>query len=279
MVIEYGNVYANAYLWERFVQSVEHSNPARVRVMVSNMVQVGHIRDILFDGTRFRTRTTVHSNTSEIIEVHEHDFAHLQVFRGENRMPDGTVYESYTTCFLTPEWIESIPEWAPISFPTEDGVQLVYQAVVSTMQHPALPDNVTSAKIMLEDQVLAQIGSGWQLNSLMELLSAAEYMPDVNSYAVFEPLALVLESADGTQTRCVISTQSDSIRINGSIYDYGPGRVMRNGEAHFRNAILEMVRHFGLEDWPSELREYCMANGIEPPGHSLKVIVGEEPHS
>ena len=91
-------------------------------------------------------------------------------------------------------------------------------------------------------------------------------------------LALVLETGDGTVLRCPIGTQGDMIRIDGYFFDYGPGRVERDGESHFRNAILEMVRYFGLEDWPPALREYCIAKGIEPPRHSLKVIVGEELH-
>ena len=132
---------------------------------------------------------------------------------------------------------------------------------------------------MLEEQVLAELTDQTKLQSLMALLSKAEYVEKANSYDVFEPLALVLETGDGTVLRCPIGTQGDMIRIDGYFFDYGPGRVERDGESHFRNAILEMVRHFGLEDWPQEFRDYCIANGTEPPMHSLKVIVGEEPHN
>ena len=154
----------------------------------------------------------------------------------------------------------------------------MYQHIPITLVHPELPDQVVSAKLMLADQQLAALDDAAGLQSLMELLSKAEYKENAKGYSVFEPLALVLEAADGTVMRCPIGTQEDTIRIDGYFFDYGPGRVERDGENKFRNAILEMVRHFGLEDWPRALTDYCMANGIEPVSHSLKVIVGEEPH-
>ena len=268
VLLENGWAVANTDAWDSFLQRVKLRLPARVRTVVLADGQIAFIREILYDGNLFQARVGLLQGGA-LADTWLRNYAYLQTFYGKN---DAEAF------VLTNQKLETTPQWGNMVFPSEEGYQLVYQHVPVTWVKPELPEQVVSAKLMLEEQSLAELTDGAKLQSLMELLSKAEYMEKANSYSVFEPLALVLEAADGTVMRCPIGTQQDTIRIDIYFFDYGPGRVERDGENHFRNAILEMVRHFGLEDWPRALTDYCMANGIEPPGHSLKVIVGEEPH-
>lgn len=271
VILENGYAVANPEVWAGFTEKVALRLPARVRTVILNKGKVSMIRDILYDGNRFRAEIGLLEDGTLAL-VMQRDFEYLQTFRGN------TETEAFLSCVLTNRELENPPQWLNTVFPTDTGAQLVYQQVTSLAVQPELPKQVIGARIMLEEQVLAELTDQTKLQSLMALLSKAEYVEKANSYDVFEPLALVLETGDGTVLRCPIGTQGDMIRIDGYFFDYGPGRVERDGESHFRNAILEMVRYFGLEDWPPALREYCIAKGIEPPRHSLKVIVGEELH-
>lgn len=276
-VMEYENAYANAEVWEAFARSVEEGKPARVRIMDCRLGLVQYMEDILFDGTSFMVRTTVYDTEGHLAEIKESYYKYLLAYQNELKDETGWVYERYTRYGLCNAQPPKEPNW----YQWHDGSGksiIVFQYITQYSSNPELPETLVSAQLMHEDAVYGTITDPETLESLRAMLAGAQVEPKQSSSFEILKLYLRLEFSDGTQMEIPMSPESDLILFNGNVYDYGPGDVIRNGQAMRYNAILDLVRHFGLEDWPEAFDQWCMDHGIEPPRHSLKVIVGEEPH-
>lgn len=135
VILESGYATHNAQQWDRFYQKVERKEPARIRTAICNDGKVSQLRDILFDGSRFRTRTTLQSD-GNTVKIWDHDYAFLQVFRGTNRNDTGAVIEEFASYVLTQTQLDSPPPWMNTVFRNEDGALLVYQSVVAVDPKP-----------------------------------------------------------------------------------------------------------------------------------------------
>lgn len=276
-VMEYENAYANAEVWEAFARSVEEGNPARVRIMDCRLGFVQYMEDILFDGTSFMVRTTVYDTEGHLAEIKESYYNYLLVYRVEKQDEKGWVYERYVRYGLCNAQPPKEPNW----YQWHDGSGksiIVFQYITQYSSNPELPETLVSAQLMHEDAVYGTITDPEKLESLRTMLAGAQVVRTATQYFVRLKLYMRLEFSDGTQMEIPMTPTEDWIIIDGNVYDYGPGDVIRNGQATQYNAILDLVRHFGLEDWPEAFTQWCIDHGIEPPRHSLKVIVGEEPH-
>ena len=279
-VMEYESAYANGKIWEAFAKNVEEGTPARVRVMNCAMGVVLRIEDILFDGEYFLVRRAMYYTDGRYAETLEFFYDYFVTFNGELKDEEGRVYESYIRYGLTvrdPAGRE--PQWEVWH---TGGDIIAFQYRTEYKSNPDIPETLVSAKLMLEDLTMGTVTDPQKLESLRNMLAHAELDPDVKTYFAMEELYLDLMFSDGTQLQLTMFPELDRILLDGKAYDYGPWDKIKIDEGQEYpadyNALLDLVRHFGLEDWPEEFRQWCMDHEMEPPGHSLKVLVGEEPH-
>lgn len=278
VVMEYESAFANTDAWEAFVDAVEQKTPARVRVMNCRVGMRMYLDDILFDGRCFMLRQPVYYTDGRLSEVRETEFSYLASFQGELKA-DGVAYERYVRyglCMQDPGDVE--PEWEQWHVAGTEPI-VVFQYRTEYKSYPEIPDTLVSAKLMLENMTLGTVLEREKLESLRNMIAQAEFVPKGDANWPLEELYLDLTFGDGTKMRASLFPETDRLMINGKAYDYGPWNAIRNDEypADY-NALLDLVRHFGLEDWPPEFRQWCIDRGIEPPRHSLKVLVGEQPH-
>lgn len=280
-VMEYENAYANASVWEAFVKKVEAGTPARVRVMNCAMGVVQRIEDILFDGKLFVVQRAMYYTDGRFAETLEFYYDYFVTFTGELKDEDGRVYESYLRYGLTvrdPAGREPVWEDWHIG-----GDIIVFQYRTEYKTNPDIPEMLVSAKLMLEDLTMGTVSSTQKLESLRNMLANAEAVPNSTTVFAMEELYMDLTFSDGTKLQITMFPEHDMMVLDGKVYDYGPWDIIKkDGDQDYvedYNALLDLVRHFGLEDWPEEFRQWFMDRGKEPPRHSLKVLVGEEPHS
>ena len=278
-VMEYESAYANGKVWETFVKNVEAGTPAKVRVMNCAMGVVLRIEDILFDGEYFLVQRAMYYTDGRYAETLEFGYDYLTTFSGERKDDEGRVYESYIRYGLTvrdpagrePQW----EEWHT------GGDIIAFQYRTEYKINPDIPETLVSAKLMLEDLTMGTVSSAQKLESLRNMLANAEGLGGGVDFAM-EELYMDLTFSDGTKLQVTMFPEHDRMVLDGKVYDYGPWDIIKkDGDQDYvadYNALLDLVRHFGLEDWPEEFRRWCMDRGMEPPRHSLKVLVGEEPH-
>ena len=278
LIIENDTVYANDEVWTAFLNKVEAGEPARIRIVFYSLDYLDGMRDVLFDGEYYRLRNAVYYSDGNLSHVQEQVFYQLVKHQGENAYNDGMVYETYTQYYLALNNAFTRDPRADWSFYEGMSAVLIYRKSMTDYQTPSVPETLTSAKLMLEEKVLGEVKGTGKLESLRDLLANAQKTGEGSSWN-YEDFYILLTGADGSQLRISIAMETDTMLLDGSFYDYGPGRRMNEyGEAKFYNGILELARHFGLEDWPEAVREYCLKRGWEPPMHSLAVLSGEEEH-
>ena len=275
VVMESESGYANVDVWYAFVRSVEAEIPARVRVVNYRLGSLINAEDIFFDGRIFMVRQQTFLIDGTPGDVLEHYYYHLKSFRGVLQDKSGDFYESYARYGLTKKPTGSIePDWED----SGENNRIVFQIRQEYAKNPQLPENLVGAKLMLEEMVFGTATDQRVLASLENMIDASELVHDSIREFILDELYLLLQFEDGTELRLSMSPELDWLLIGDFVYDYGPGTVPYESGVIGKNGLLDLVRHFGLEDWPEEFGAWCRAHGMEPPGHSLKVLVGEEPH-
>ena len=278
LIVEDDMVCANDEVWTEFLNKVEAGEPARMRIVFYSRGTLVGVRDVLFDGEIYQMRNALCYSDGNLSHVQEQDFYQLVRNRGENTYEDGTVYETYDQYYLALHNAFTRQPQAYWGVYKGMTAVLVYRKSTTNPQTPAIPETLTSAKLMLEDKVLGEVKGADKLESLRNLLANAQKMGEP-SFWDYEDFCIVFTDANGAELRIEISFSQDFMGFNGVFYDYGPGRWLdQNGQPQDKNAILNLARHFGLEDWPEAVREYCLKRGWEPPRHSLAVLSGEEEH-
>jgi len=279
-VMEYERAYANTDVWEAFADAVEQGIPARVRVMNCMMGVQTRMEDILFDGKYFLVRRAMYYTDGRYAETLEFNYDYFVTFNGALKDEEDRVYENYIRYGLTtrnpagrePKW----DEWHL------GGDIIVFQYRAEFKSNPDIPETLVSASLMLEDLIMGTVNSAQKLQSLRNMLASAEAVSNGGTDFMMEELYMDLTFGDGTRLQVPMFPELDRMVLNGKVYDYGPRDVVKkDGNQDYvadYNALLDLVRHFGLEDWPPAFRQWCMDRGIEPPRHSLKVLVGEAPH-
>ena len=280
VVMESDSAYANEDIWEAFVEHVQAKTPARVRVMNCVVGAPMRMEEILFDGEYFLVRRPMYYTDGRYAETLEFYYDYFAVFNREVKDEEGRVYRRYIRYGLS-AWPLSgrEPTWDVFHM---GGDIIAFQYLTEYILNPDIPETLVSASLMLEDLTLGTASDHQKLESLRDMLAKAEYDPAANTVFAMEELYLDLTFDDGTRLQLPLFPELDKIIIDGKVYDYGPwDTIKKDGNQNYvadYNALLDLVRHFGLDDWPEAFRQWCMDRGIEPPRHSLKVLVGEEPH-
>lgn len=278
VVMKNQNAYANADIWEDFYQKTQKGEPSSVRIMECGEDSYNYVADILFDGRSFLL-IAYECNPYDLEngagdKLVEHHYSTLHRYEGIN-------YICYGLSWQSGNW-EHEPAWSVVGNGGGDPVIAFRYLLFEIPRNPQLPETLVSAKLMLEDLVMGTVTDPQKLESLRNMLANAEYDPEVKTYFAMEELYLDLVFSDGTRLQLTMFPELDRILSDGLAYDYGPWDVVKkDGDYEYMgdyNALLDLVRHFGLEDWPKEFSQWCIDHNIEPPRHSLKVLVGEAPY-
>ena len=123
VVLENGYAVAGSELWDSFAEQVEQGIPTRIRTVVLHKGKVSFVRDILYDGNMFQAQTGLLEDGAMAMVLRK-NYAFLQTFRGQNGA------EKFVTCVLTNQKLETPPQWLHTAYPSDEGNQLVYQAVL-----------------------------------------------------------------------------------------------------------------------------------------------------
>jgi len=267
-MMQNGNAWAHAEAWEEFLRQVELGQPAVVRIMEIGDSAQNYLEELRYDGEIFHLQTKLYYGGEPGGALIREKYPTLGRYANAYEVIYGLSHSDANSNY-EPAWSQRNGSGQPV---------LVFRYAENMPASPQFTQKLVSASLMLEDTLFGRITDPERVGSLEAMLLSAE-LDSTLRMDFFQPeLHLLLEFDDGSRLAVPVLPETDRILVWDMVYDYGPGYVPYEDGYQQYNAILDMVRHFGLEDWPQALSQWLMEHGQEPLHHSLKVIVGEEPH-
>lgn len=264
VIQEDGQLRCNGEVWEDFYASCQAGDAATVRIWESTD-GVTCVRDLSFDGKEFCLYWY------EDGELCTETWQYLHRFQGDwgAHVRDGSdrIRYHYDHYILTDDpgctWDEDSHSLHHSQgyqggsghhgshhggAQTDSGHHQICSRYTYYPNHPALPDILDKAELVLDGKVVIATVVPESLARLKIFFEEAEETYEPKTYNTGPELVLWFREET---VRIVLDLNNDLCIIDGTFYDYGPGYT--NDGSY--NALPEMLACFSITEWPQPVRD------------------------